>query len=274
MAKFHETRTQLKDGQVFGDFIEKNQQEDPHFEDLRSHHLPHEPGLLEQDVDPSTYNEITHTEGRSNQTNHGTADDDFQGVELKEYAKREGISVDALWRKIRTGSLIARTENGFVYVYGLNQPDATKMKDAIGGQERLNDMISQHGLPPLPVAYEDSDFDRNLPVVPHHNQAVADVALLLDHLTVAKEESKQVLRLSQESITRITQMSEEIVKVKDELIAQQERNLKAKEESITSYEREIAILKQQLADKEESNRRLRQEVEDLEMLTRTLGGEV
>src|SRR4051812_8144563 len=48
--------------------------------------------------------------------------DDIHGLELKAYARKHDLSVEKLWEMIRTGQLVARTENGFVYVYGASFP--------------------------------------------------------------------------------------------------------------------------------------------------------
>jgi chromosome segregation ATPase len=81
---------------------------------------------------------------------------------------------------------------------------------------------------------------------------MTEMALFIDHLSLAKEENKDILRLTQDSINRITQLSESVISLKDEL-------LKARDT-------EIQALKKRLQSKNLTIRRLRQELEDLSML--------
>lgn len=84
-----------------------------------------------------------------------------------------------------------------------------------------------------------------------------EVALLLDHLSLAKEENREILRLTQDSINRITHMAETMMAMKDEILSQRTE--------------EVAGLKKLVTDREQVINRLNQEVEDFAILTKSLG---
>ena len=83
-----------------------------------------------------------------------------------------------------------------------------------------------------------------------------EVALLLDHLSLAKEENKEILQMAQKSLDQVKEITREIVATKDSL-------LEAKEEK-------IKLLEEKLAAKDRDLNKTKQSLEDLEMLTRTL----
>ncbi len=83
-----------------------------------------------------------------------------------------------------------------------------------------------------------------------------EVALLLDHLSLGKEENREIIRLANESMAKVTDMSESIVALKDEVIELKNN--------------EIQTLKDKLNQQEELIRKLQQEKEDLQMLVESL----
>ena len=88
------------------------------------------------------------------------------------------------------------------------------------------------------------------------HQTHPEVALLLDHLSLAKEENKEILQMAQKSLDQVKEITREIVATKDSL-------LEAKEEK-------IKLLEEKLAAKDKDLNKTKQSLEDLEMLTRTL----
>ena len=84
-----------------------------------------------------------------------------------------------------------------------------------------------------------------------------ELALLLDHLSLAKEENREILRLTQDTLTKLSAMTDAVVQMKDEVIK--------------SKDLQLATMQQAIAEKERNLSQLRQDKEDLEMLNRTLG---
>jgi hypothetical protein len=173
--------------------------------------------------------------------------DEIDGLELSDAASVLGLSVDELWRRIRNGVLLARTEKGKVLVY-------TDL--AFGGHDE--------SLPPPPSlttpspsygVSRDLGFDspRTDLVVAGHSQ---EIALLIDHLSLAKEENREILRLTQDSMARLSQMTDAMMDMKDSIIA--------------SKEEQMSILKERLAAESSNLLRALKEKEDLETLTQAL----
>ena len=44
-------------------------------------------------------------------------DEEFEGIDIKVYAKTHNMSVTEVWRKIHTGKLLARSEKGKLLIY-------------------------------------------------------------------------------------------------------------------------------------------------------------
>jgi hypothetical protein len=172
--------------------------------------------------------------------------DEIDGLELSNAASTLGISVDEIWRRIRNGMLLARTEKGKVLVY-------TDLALS-GGDECLP--------PPPGVLSTDIDYGavRAVPfdarvelTVPGHSQ---EIALLIDHLSLAKEENREIIRLTQDSMARLSQMTDAMMDMKDSIIA--------------SKEEQMSILKGRLAEESANLLRALKEKEDLETLTQAL----
>lgn len=184
-------------------------------------------------------------------------DSEIDGLELTDAARLMGITVEDLWRQVRNGKLIARTERGRVLVY-------TEVTPA----------MSVDGLPPLPDQSQNAQSPFNAratqpaaitaadPAI--HTAMVAsrdvaerqEIALLIDHLSLAKEENREILRLTTESMTRLTEMTDKMLEMKDSIIS--------------SKEEQMQMLKQRLADQTRELRDALQAKEDLETLTQAL----
>ena len=183
-------------------------------------------------------------------------DDDIDGMELSKAARHLGVSIDEIWRRVRNGKLVARTSRGQVMVY----TDASTV-------------IAMEGLPPLPntaapewtrsvVNSDDSksaETDYNQISVIGERVSSSDrqeVALLIDHLSLAKEENREILRLTHESMSRLSEMTDKMLDMKDSIIS--------------SKDEQMQILKQRLAEQTEQLRQVLREKEDLETLTEAL----
>lgn len=195
-------------------------------------------------------------------------DDEIHGLELREYSRKFNLETSEVWKKIRRGELVARTENGFIYVYGHSVPDHS-LSDFTNETGQLqksptdaNNVFPRGDLdelPPLPMEINtDASETRYL-----EDSSSPTVALLLDHLALAKEENRKVLAFTQDAIIRITKMSDTIVDMKDSLINEKEKLLKVQEQKINS-------LNSQLNLEKNNNLNLHQNIEDLEMLAESL----
>lgn len=83
-----------------------------------------------------------------------------------------------------------------------------------------------------------------------------ELALLIDHLSLSKDENREILRLAQDSIRKITELSDTLVAMKDAVI-----------EAKTT---QIASLKELLALRDKEIKTLQRSNEDLETLARTV----
>jgi hypothetical protein len=183
-------------------------------------------------------------------------DDDIDGMELSKAARHLGVSIDEIWRRVRNGKLVARTDRGQVMVY----TDASTV-------------VTMEGLPPLPNSNAPewtksaSNSDDSKSVDTEYNQISVlservsssdrqEVALLIDHLSLAKEENREILRLTHESMSRLSEMTDKMLDMKDSIIS--------------SKDEQMQILKQRLAEQTEQLRQVLREKEDLETLTEAL----
>jgi len=183
-------------------------------------------------------------------------DDDIDGMELSKAARHLGVSIDEIWRRVRNGKLVARTNRGQVMVY----TDASTV-------------VTMEGLPPLPNSTAPewtksaSNSDDSKSVDMEYNQISVlgervspsdrqEVALLIDHLSLAKEENREILRLTHESMSRLSEMTDKMLDMKDSIIS--------------SKDEQMQILKQRLAEQTEQLRQVLREKEDLETLTEAL----
>lgn len=179
-----------------------------------------------------------------------TGDQDIDGLELSDAARALGISVDEIWRRIRNGRLMARTMRGKVLVY-----------------TDMSEFLSTEGLPPPPLAVSAPTTttvatinytNSAVPIVYERNDNVhsQELALLIDHLSLAKDENREILKLTQDSMNRLTQMTDAILEMKDAMLAAKDEQLKNLHSSLENQAAELVkILK---------------EKEDLETLTQTL----
>jgi hypothetical protein len=186
-----------------------------------------------------------------------STDYEIDGLELSKAAQVLGISIDEIWKRIRNGLLIARTTKGQVLVY-----------------TDMTEILAHEGLPPPPTTTLVSASDvmnfgetqrspqgtvRVLNVMtPAVTSASSsqELALLIDHLSLAKDENREILRLTQDSMARLTHMTDAILEMKDAVIA--------------TKEEQVAILKQRLSAQSADLIQALKDKEDLETLTQAL----
>jgi hypothetical protein len=191
---------------------------------------------------------------------------DIDGMELSDAAVSLGISSDEIWRRIRNGVLLGRTVQGKVLVYtDLNARDIHDDQSQITVL-RAGAVAVDSGLPPIPTSkisthdhtdfttHNDSTFLRPLDEEP--TRAHPEIMLLIDHLSLAKEENREILRLTQDAMSRLTHMTDVMLDMKDALIA--------------SKEEQMSILKLRLSEQSADLIRALKENEDLETLASAL----
>ena len=191
------------------------------------------------------------------------ANRDSDGLSIEDYALHHRLSSEEVWNKLRRGHLVGRTSRGKVLVYESISAAAL----AVPGSPQSRSSASADGdLPPLEFGATPQRYSAPTPSNSAGSLVTMDsvsgpqsteLALLLDHLSLAKEENREILRLTQDTLTKLSAMTDAVVQMKDEVIK--------------SKDLQLATMQQAIAEKERNLSQLRQDKEDLEMLNRTLG---
>ncbi len=209
---------------------------------------PQEPGFVPSSPSPTT--------GAETAAPASAAGPDAEdGLPLEEFARKAGLAEAEVWKRLRRGELVGRTERGRLFVYATGAA-------AESAQATFGSWLEKAGteLPPLPgtngATAAGGDKEGGFLSLAGERTGAPELALLLDHLSLAKEENREILRLTQESIRKVTELTDKIVVMKDQVI--------------DAKEAQIMALQQQLAAKGEELRRTAQANEDLEMLARTM----
>lgn len=204
------------------------------------------------------------------------SDPEVDGLTIEDYTNKFGLSESEVWQRLRRGELVGRTQHGRLVIY--LPPDGAaglgflaQLETLAGGQAAspsgsdVEDDADLAFLPPLPDQEVSAPgrFGASGPALAGgfltlsgERAAAPELALLLDHLSLAKEENREILRMTQESIRRVSALSDQVIAMKDTVIA--------------AKETEIRALREQLETRDGALRRLRQQNEDLEMLARTM----
>ena len=180
-------------------------------------------------------------------------------LKLEDYAKFMDLTEQAVWLMVRSGNLYSRYRDDQLYVsespiaelpVPVAKPsEAMKLKNT--DLESQFDQKLEH--------FETSQRLVKELVIRNTEQPSDEIALLIDHLSLSKEENREVLNLAKQSIAQMTEMTEKVVAMKDTLIA--------------SKQKQIELLEEKLNLESEKINKLKQNIEDMEMLTRTLAGE-
>jgi hypothetical protein len=158
---------------------------------------------------------------------------------LENFCKNSNRAPIEVWEDIRAGKIEAREIGGEVFIIVQN-------KRVVGAEFDPEE---------LPSLWRE---DRHFLSLSGASGKNPEVALLIDHLSLAKEENREILAFAQKSLEQVREITTQIVTAKDEL-------LRVKEEKISLLEKRISQL-------DSSMRQLSQEKEDLEMLTKALTG--
>lgn len=235
----------------------------------------------EQKIQGSSLNPEPIVGDLPNKTNLQPNEDnaDIDGLLLDTYASQQNISHREIWKQVKSGKLIARTQNGKIYIYSDSIPNIhvttpeswdAQSKNSTKDQEDQASTGCEFGLPPLPsTTSEQSDKETFLGLSGKFADS-PEVALLLDHLSLAKEENREVLRLAQESIRTMTDTTEKVIHAKDQLITEKDRMISQKDELIAEKDRQLELIRQKLADETSKLLKAKQDAEDMETLARTL----
>lgn len=199
-----------------------------------------------------------------------------EGLPLEEYAASRGLTEAEVWRRLRQGDLVGRTNRGRLFVYSTEAAvpagDEPQRQGATFGawiqdhelhQEFEAPAVAPGGaLPPLPhhpsddAARAGATSGGGFLALTGERTSSPEMALLLDHLSLAKEENREILRLTQDSLRKVTDLTDKIVEMKDQVI--------------DAKDAQIMALMQQLEAKDQKIKKLAKQNEDLEMLARTM----
>lgn len=197
------------------------------------------------------------------------------GLTIEDYSKTFSLTEAEIWRRLRRGELVGRSQKGHLIIYkSLDSAPPESPADDLPASPLAGDLVDGEDLSALPPLPPPSGVD--LGASSHRPGATAggnflslsatgergsspELALLLDHLSLAKEENREILRMTQESIRKVSELSDTVVEMKDSVIE--------------SKEAQIMALREQLAARDHELRKLRQQNEDLEMLSRAIASE-
>ena len=147
-----------------------------------------------------------------------------KNLTLEQYALLKNISAESAWQQVQGGKLLARFDGEDVIVF------LQKNTDFLG--VRKPEKAGATASAPLPVQYAGLEkFGEN--------HMSAELALLVDHLSLAKEENLEILKLTQTIIKE-----------------EKARNHTLTEE-LNSIQQEVSELKQQIEDLKMLNKVLR-----------------
>lgn len=188
-------------------------------------------------------------------------DVDIDGLDLETAAQTLGIGVDDLWRRIRNGQLMARSMRGKVYVYAhaTQSPEANIYSPQPAPATELPTVPMEE---PSPSQIVVTQMEASLPTADlGSNLEVAnrEISLLIDHLSLAKDENRDIIRFTRESMNRLTEMTDTMLQMKDEVIS--------------AREQQVEMLNERMRLQAEELRAVLKEKENLETLTRVLMAE-
>ena len=194
-----------------------------------------------------------------------------EGLALEDYARLMSMTETEVWRRLRRGELVGRTHKGRLTIFSSLAAaegfdvDLETLHERLAEAQSSSEPGAPFGaamageaapLPPLPHAAPEPARAGGFLALSGQQTHSPEMALLLDHLSLAKEENREILRLTQDSIRKVTELTESLVEMKDAVI----------EAKAT----QIDALKAQLDERDRQIKRLLQQQEDLEMLARTM----
>ncbi len=161
---------------------------------------------------------------------------------LENYASFLDLSEEAVWLMVRSGTLYSRYKGDELYVSQSPIPVEASTEKT-------------HSFSQSPVIENTQRLVREL-VIKDKPKGSDEMALLIDHLSLAKEENREILELTRQSMAQMNEMTKKIVDMKDKLL--------------DSQDGKISLLEEKLENESKQIKALRQTVEDLEILAATL----
>ena len=203
------------------------------------------------------------TKGMPSQSFFGPSVDDvdIDGQDLETAAHTLGIGVEDLWRRIRNGQVMARSMRGKVYVYAsasqvpplTTQTVQTPSPDELPAPPTEAPLPRQIVVTQMEATLPHADLGTNLEL------ANREISLLIDHLSLAKDENRDIIRFTRESMNRLTDMTDTMLQMKDDVIS--------------AREQQVEMLNERMRIQAEELRTALREKENLETLARVLMSE-
>jgi hypothetical protein len=202
-----------------------------------------------------------------------------QGIDISSYCEQNHSSKSEIWQKVRRGELLAKHSGGMLWIIDPSLPTEPELEfdeSAIESDHKTlpsgstNSTKSEgsvgfdSGLPPIPSGTAQNESSSGNP------RESVELALLIDHLSLAKDENREILKMAQESLERISSMAERVVSTKEQLIKEKEVRLNEQSDMLSTQREQIELLKVRLQSQEQDMLKLRREVENLEILSRSL----
>lgn|GEM_PF-1884887 len=188
-------------------------------------------------------------------------------MDIDQYASDHAMSKSEVWNLIKQGKLVGRQVRGKILIQteGISAEDLEKIEE--NNADRAHVSIAPYGqsTPSLQAV--------RLPELKFAGDQPTELALLLDHLSLIKDENREILRMAQESISKISEMAEQVVLAKDETIRERDQRMKEQSLRLDLQSDQIELLKHKISGQESDILDLKRNIEDLETLTRTLSSE-
>lgn len=227
-------------------------------------------------LEKSNHNIINHNHDISNTSDY---DDDVEimGLDINEYSNKYNISPQQVWKDIKTGKLVARSERGKIFVYGNSIPEYNNDTNIIQTNNHVNthnnvqnfmytseNDIQRLNLPPLNNLFTDFNTSITTQTNSKNNNTMSlPIKIFTEHLNLAKDQQKNLIQLTQNYINTLTQMTEKIISLKDQHINEQSQK-------INLQQKENEQLQSTITQLEKENSILKQKIEDLEILTKMI----
>lgn len=155
------------------------------------------------------------------------AAEDGEAIPLERFAAERSVPRELVWSQIQAGRLRARVKNGVVYIM----------------QQVNEDAPIEIESPLEPVATIE-------PIRSPDHLSSVDLKALLEHLTAAKAEQKELAQLTRTTIEQIRFMSSELVAFKDRLLTEKEAKISQLEDQVAQLEKETRALRRSQEDME------------------------
>ncbi len=204
------------------------------------------------------------------------------GIDISTYCELNSSSKSEVWQRVRRGELLAKHSGGMLWIIDPSLPTepeldfdenivpATETATSVprsNGAESVSFDTPRPALPPTPSLQVGSSSSE-AGSAPSRDSV--ELALLIDHLSLAKDENREILKMAQESLERISSMAERVVASKEQLIREKDMRLNEQSNMLSTQTEQIELLKVRLQSQERDMLKLRREVEDLEILSRSL----